>query len=186
MNNYNHSAISLSKPVLKLSGIRAYFFQILLIGTAVILPLIAHSSGAPVRYILPMHWPVIIAGLVYGWRSGALTGFMSPIVSYLISGFPMPNIIPSMTMELLTYGLIAGFLREKTTLNPWLSVTIALVVGRFVFILSVLLTHANIANYMEYFKAALLPGIVAGLMQIILLPLLANWWVKKEQNKYIK
>lgn len=182
MSNYNQSAISLSRPTLPLSGLRAYAFQVSLIGAAVILPLIAHLSGAPVRYLLPMHWPVVLAGLVYGWRSGALTGFLAPIVSYFISGFPLPSILPSMTLELLTYGLIAGFLRERTALNPWLSVAIALVAGRTVFIASVLLGNVVTTNHLEYFQAALLSGLIAGLGQIALLPILANWWVRQEQR----
>ncbi len=55
MYNDHGSAIILSKPTLPLSGFRAYIFQISLIGAAVILPLIAHLSGAPVRFLLPMH-----------------------------------------------------------------------------------------------------------------------------------
>jgi hypothetical protein len=182
MSNYNETAIILSKPTLPLTGFRAYIFQITLVGAAVILPLIAHLSGAPVRYLLPMHWPVILAGLVYGWRSGALTGFLAPIISYSISGFPFPGILPSMTLELLTYGLVAGFLRERITLNPWLSVAIALVAGRAVFIGFVLLGNVVTSNHLEYFQAALLPGLTACVGQIALLPLLANWWVRQEQR----
>lgn len=181
MSNYNESAIILSKPTLPLSGFRAYIFQISLVGAAVILPMIAHLSGAPVRYLLPMHWPVILAGLVYGWRGGALTGFLAPVVSYFISGFPSPAILPSMTVELLTYGLLIGLLRERTKLSPFLSVAIALVFGRIVFVASVLLGNLVATNQLEYFQAALMPGLVAALCQIALLPLLAKWWVKQEQ-----
>ena len=52
------------------------------------LPALIHLLGLPVRQLLPMHWPAILAGLVYGWRSGAVIGAASPIVSYLISGMP--------------------------------------------------------------------------------------------------
>lgn len=182
MSNNTQSAISLSKPTLALSGLRAYVFQVSLIGAAVILPLVAHLSGAPVRYLLPMHWPVIFAGLVYGWRGGALTGFLAPIVSYFLSGFPLPGILPSMTLELVTYGLLTGFLRERTKLSPFLSVAIALLAGRIVFIASVLFGNVVITNHLEYFQAALLPGVVAALCQIALLPLLSKWWVKQERH----
>ncbi len=181
MSNYNESAISLGRPTLPLKGLRAYSFQVALIGAAVTLPVIAHLTGAPVRYLLPMHWCVVLAGLVYGWRSGALIGFLTPIVSYLISGFPLPISLPSMTLELLTYGLVAGFLRERTGLNAWLSVAIALVAGRIVFIACVLLGNVFITNHMMYLQAALLPGLIAGLGQIALLPILANWWVRQEK-----
>jgi niacin transporter len=183
MPNYSDSTIPLSKPTLALWGVRAFAFQALLICAAVVLPVAAHLSGAPVRILLPMHWPVILAGLVYGWRSGALIGFLAPIVSYLLSGFPLPHILPSMTLELLTYGLGAGVLREVLHLNPFISAAIALLLGRIVFILSVLLSGAVAANQLEYFQAALLPGLVAAVCQIALLPLLAEWWIRQEKRR---
>ena len=182
MLNYNQSAISISKTTLPLSGLRAYSFQVILLGAVVAVPWIAHLSGAPVRYLLPMHWFVILAGLVYGWRSGALVGFLAPIVSYLITGFPLPYILPSMTVELFAYGLVVGFLCEKTKLNPWLSVVIALIAGRSVFITSIIFGNLYATNRMEYLLTALMPGIFAALGQIALLPLVAKWWIKKEER----
>jgi niacin transporter len=182
MLNTDQTVISLSKPTLPLSGLRAYAFQVLLVGAAVILPLIVHLSGAPVRYFLPMHWVVVLSGLVYGWRSGAITGFLSPIVSYFISGFPLLYILPSMMLELFTYGLVVGFLYERSKLNPWLSVAISLLAGRTVFIAYILLGNLFATNQLEYLEAALIPGLFAALFQIALLPSLAKWWVKKEQH----
>jgi hypothetical protein len=154
-------------------------FQSILILSAVGLPVVAHLIGAPVRVLLPMHWPILLAGLVYGWRGGALAGILSPVISYFFSGYPLPNILPSMTAELLIYGLIAGFLCEKTKLNAFISAAIAIVLGRIVFVGSVLLMGSSNP---EYFKAALLPGMVAALCQIALLPLLAKWWIKQDRN----
>lgn len=182
MSNYNESTIYLGRTTLPLNGLRAYSFQVALIGAAVTLPMIAHLTGAPVRFLLPMHWCVVLAGLVYGWRSGALIGFLTPIVSYLISGFPLPISLPSMTLELFTYGLVAGFLRERAGLNAWLSVAIALVSGRIVYIACVLLGNVFITSHVLNIQAALLPGLVAGLGQIALLPILANWWVRQEKD----
>ena len=182
MSIYNESVIALNKPTLTLSGVRAYVFQLLLIAAAVILPVVSHLSGAPVRFLLPMHWPVILAGLVYGWRAGVLTGALAPIVSYVLSGFPLPVILPSMTVELLTYGLVTGLLRELVRLNPFLSVAFALVLGRIVFVLSVLLGNSVTTNQLAYFQAALTPGMIAGVFQIALLPFLAKWWIGQERR----
>ena len=179
---YHQSSISLNKPTLTFSGVRAISFQLLLVAAAVILPAAAHLTGAPVRFLLPMHWPVILAGLVYGWRAGILTGALAPIVSNLLSGFPLPAILPSMTAELLTYGLAAGVFRELVRFNPFLSVAIALVLGRIVFVVSVLLGTSSTANHLEYFQAALTPGIIAALLQIALLPFLAKWWIAQERR----
>lgn len=177
----NQSTLVLNKPTLNFLSIRALIFQLLLISAAVVLPVVVHLTGALVRYLLPMHWVVILAGLLYGWRGGLLVGVLSPVASFLISGMPYPGILPSMTIELVTYGIITGFLRENIKLNPFLSVTIALVFGRITFVASVLLLNVVTTNQLDYIKIALLPGIVATLLQILLLPFLANWWINKER-----
>ncbi|MEW6685922.1 MAG: ECF transporter S component [Candidatus Edwardsbacteria bacterium] len=182
MSTYNQSSIALDKPTLALWGIRAIAFQVLLIAAAVVLPVVSHLFGAPVRFLLPMHWPVILAGLVYGWRAGILTGALAPIVSYFLSGLPLPNILPSMTVELLTYGLVTGLLRELVRFNPFFSVAIALVLGRIVFILSVRFGTSVTTSHLDYFRAALTPGIIAAFLQIALLPFLAKWWIRQERR----
>ena len=131
-----------------------------------------------------MHWLVILAGLVYGWRAGMFTGLLAPVVSYLLSGFPLPNILPSMTAELFIYGIVAGMLREKLGLNLFLSVGISLIIGRIAFIVMVLLTNNISTPYLAYFEAALLPGLICAVAQIILLPFFASWWVNQGQGKH--
>jgi hypothetical protein len=87
-----------------------------------------------------------------------------------------------MTVELLTYGLATGLLREVVRLNPFISVTIGLVLGRIVFVASALFGSSVAINHLEYFQAALTPGIVAALIQIALLPFLAQWWIGQERR----
>lgn len=169
------------RPTLAFSGVSSFLFQILLVSAAVGLPVMAHLTGAPVRQLLPMHWPVILAGLVFGWRGGALVGLTSPIISNLISGMPLPGILPTMTIELTLYGLVAGFLRERFHLKAMVCVAAAIVAGRAAFILAVLTFIGSGSQLKGYFVAALVPGIPAALAQIILLPWLAGWWVDRSR-----
>jgi uncharacterized membrane protein len=177
------SAIAVKPTTLAFWGTRSLLFQLMLIGAAVALPVAAHLGGAPVRWLLPMHWPVILAGLVFGWRGGATVGFISPFVSYLISGMPLPGILPAMTVELAAYGLIAGLCRERLMLNASVSVIAAIILGRIVFAITVLLTVTAGNGFGAYFQAALIPGIPATIAQIIMLPILARWWVKKASEQ---
>ena len=163
-------------------GMRSLVFQLVLIGAAVALPAVAHLTGAPVRVLLPMHWPVILAGLVYGWRGGALTGLLAPAASYLVSGMPYPPMLPAMTVELFAYGFAAGLLVENLRINSFLAVATALVVGRLVFAITVLAGFGVNGNFAAYFQAALIPGLFAAAGQVIVLPFIARWWINKEQN----
>jgi membrane-associated HD superfamily phosphohydrolase len=172
----------LKNPTLPLKGIKSYLFQILFVTIAVILPTIAHLSGAPVRFLLPMHWAIILAGLVYGWRGGLISGLLAPIVSYMISGMPMPGILLQMTAELAAYGAIAGLMRENLRLNIFAATALALAAGRFVFIVMVFSMGSYSGAFTEYLKAAMLPGLIAGALQIAILPFIAKWWINKEQQ----
>lgn len=172
----NIKAVAFNDKTIPLNNVRAYLFESLFVILAVALPSICHLLGAPIRYILPMHWTVILAGLVYGWKGGATAGFLSPAVSFLITGMPYLSLIP-MTAELFTYGALTGLLKEKFKMNSFLSITIALIAGRIVFLLGFasLNTGIDLSVYVLY---AIAPGLFVGVLQIILLPFIAKFWTK--------
>jgi hypothetical protein len=182
MTETEEKTIILDNTTLALKGIRSYLFQILFVALAVLLPTLAHLTGSPVRVLLPMHWVVILAGLTYGWRGGAISGIFAPVVSFMISGFPMPGILMQMTIELFVYGFLTGLLREKFRWNSFTSVAFALIAGRIVFIGLVIAAGSVNAGYISYFTKALIPGLPAVAIQILLLPFIAKWWIKQEQK----
>jgi hypothetical protein len=182
MQQSKEKTLVLDSTTLVLKGIRSYIFQILFITIAVFLPVLAHLTGAPVRILLPMHWAVILAGLIYGWRGGAISGLLAPIVSYMISGFPLPGILMQMTIELFAYGFITGLLREKLRSNAFISVAAALIAGRIFFIISVAAMGVIPGGYIEYFTNSLIPGSAAAAIQILTLPFVARWWINHEQK----
>lgn len=152
----------------------------LVLAAAWALPALIHLLGLPVRQLLPMHWPVILAGLVYGWRSGTVIGAASPIASYLISGMPRPAVLPSMTFELAAYGAIAGFMVQALQRGRVEAALASVIGGRLVF-LAVMVTTGTITTALPaYLQAAMLPGLPAALAQVVLLPLVAHAWVRWE------
>ena len=145
----------------------------------VLLPPVCHLAGVPVRWVLPMHWPVILAALVYGWRGGAIVGILAPLVSFALSGYPLPPKIPPMTIELLAYGAFIGVLRERFRLNGFLATALGLMLGRVVFITAILATAANELPFGDYLTAAMLPGLGAAALQVLILPPVASTWVNR-------
>lgn len=171
---------SSTRVTLSASGIRALSLQaILLVAASVLLPAAAHLAGLPVRLLLPMHWPVVLVGLIYGWRSGAIVGLAAPGLSYVISGMPYPAVLPAMTVELAVYGLLAGIFREQLRWNLFLATAMAVVGGRLVFLVAAIATGASGPSTSEYVRAALIPGFAAALAQVLVLPLVAKWWVRR-------
>lgn len=170
-------------PVLTLPAAapRALTTQALLVVAAAwVLPAAAHLTGLPVHTLLPMHWPVLLAGLCYGWRSGLAVGAAAPLVSYLLSGMPPPAVLPPMVAELAAYGCLAGVVRQVLGRSRLEAVLAAALGGRVVFVGVLLVSGALAGPLGEYLRLALLPGVPAMLAQVLLLPAVATWWVRRE------
>jgi len=169
--------LTIDSKTLPLNNVRAYLYESLFIILAVSLPSVCHLLGVPVRYILPMHWTVILAGLVYGWRGGAISGFLSPVISFLITGMPYPISLIPMTIELTTYGAFTGILKDNFKLNSFASIAIALITGRVIFMFSFILLNSGI-DVFGYIITAMIPGLLIGILQIIALPFIAKIWTR--------
>ena len=142
-----------------------------------VLPLIFHSFGIGSMFS-PMHFPVLLAGILCGPVYGAFCGLCGPIISSLLSGMPGPAMLVSMIPELMVYGLVTGALfntvRIKNTLARSYSALIpAMLAGRVVggvVNACVYITNANTystAIWATSYIAGTLPGIIA---QLVILP----------------
>lgn len=130
--------------------------------------------------LLPMHLPVLLCGLICGWKYGAAVGFILPPLRYVMFG--MPPIFPTgvaMAFELAAYGLLAGLLysrsKWKCVVSLYRALIAAMVGGRIVWgVVRVLLTGvAGSAFTWQMFMAGAflnaIPGIV---LQLVFIPVL--------------
>ncbi len=175
LSTASHGSSTLTLPAWDVKAISLQL--ILLLSAAFVLPSIAHALGLPVRMFLPMHWPVLLAGLCYGWRSGLIIGLSAPAVSYLISGMPPIFMLPAMTFELAAYGFVAGFARERFRLGFFTSLLVALISARALFVGYLFATGTISQPLIAYLQAAMLPGAIGAIGQLIALPLIARKWV---------
>jgi len=122
-----------------------------------------------------MHIPVLICGFVVGPAAGLLVGLIAPFLSHLLTSMPPAYAVPLMTMELPLYGLVAGLAFKRLKLNIYLSLIIAMVVGRIAFAIGLFLLGAFIElpyGPLEFFAAggAMVSGIPGIVIQIIIIP----------------
>ena len=109
----------LHPPLVGFQGIAIYATEAGLVALSIVLPALAHALGIPGAVVLPMHWTVILAAVVLGWKAGALAGLAAPALNTLFTGLPMLPLLPLMTIEVGLYGFIAGVARQKGRLNTF-------------------------------------------------------------------
>lgn len=113
MNNSSVIRTSKTKLSIKIQTLAT----VVAIAAAVALPQLFHVIGAlsglgnaPGEVFLPMHLPIIAAGLLAGPYVGAVAGFVAPLISFWMSGMPSAAMLPFMMIELCIYGLSSGLL----------------------------------------------------------------------------
>jgi len=155
---------------------KAVLGQCLFLTFALVLPTITHRLGLNYPIAQPMHWMILFAGLTYGAFSGLIIGASLPVVSFLISGMPVPMMLPLMIPELAIYGFLTGLLKKKIT--SFGAIAVALIIGRIVFLMLLALTGRLNVPVLEYAQMTWMPGLAAVILQIALLPILAALYVR--------
>ncbi|MCI8553874.1 MAG: ECF transporter S component [Clostridiales bacterium] len=90
-------------------------YSALLIALGILTPQVFHMIGGQQAggWFLPMHLPVLMAGLLLGPAYGAAVGAVTPPLSFLLSGMPPLVRLPFMLIELTVYGFASGLLRSR-------------------------------------------------------------------------
>ena len=107
------------------------------IALGLVLPFLTGQIPQFGNMLLPMHIPVILCGLICGWRYGAIVGFVLPLLRYALFG--MPVLFPTgiaMSFELAAYGFFSGFLYEKSRwqciIALYRSLIVSMIAGRVI------------------------------------------------------
>jgi LytS/YehU family sensor histidine kinase len=177
--------------VLKYTDIRSYLLTFIFILLSVTVPWIFHQFQFAGATFLPMHIFILIAGLSFGWRAGLIVGICTPLASYAINGMPSLALLPQVTIELSIYGFAAGILHERFNLRVIWSLLGAMLAGRIVLLLVMLIIHLTAgtsysplgpeANPLIAFWSAIKqgwPGIVTQLAVIPAAIFIANKFIK--------
>jgi riboflavin transporter FmnP len=173
-------------PVAASSRAEFISFTALFLALGILLPLGFHALEIGGRVFLPMHIPVLLAGFLAGPYSGFLVGLLAPSLSYLMTGMPPSYAVPLMSLELPIYGLVAGLAYYRLHLNMYVSLLIALILGRIMFGLGLLLLGLFIElpySAAFFFSAAgpIVSGLPGIIVQIILIPILVAS-VRRKRN----
>lgn len=147
----------------------------------IVLPMAFHSVPNAGQVWLPMHIPVMISGLVAGPVSGAATGVLAPVLSSLLTGMPAAPVLPSMTCELLVYGLVSGLLSAhvrtgRLSTDLYVSLVGAMLTGRVVRgVLDALIFSAGSFSVAGWVTASFVTGITGIVLQLaVVVPIVVS------------
>ncbi len=159
---------------LKFTSMKLYAIVAVFVALDVAIPWLLHTIhplAGPT--FLPMFFFILMAGLLFGWRAGILVGILTPLVSYSMSGMPVPAILPRVLIEGIMYGLAAGLLYEKLGHSVFWATVGAVVFGRIATILVMFVIYAGSINPAAMVWKAVKIGWPGILVQLALLPLIA-------------
>lgn len=147
----------------------------LCIALGLVLPMLFHMFGAGPIF-LPMHIPVLLCGLIFGWQYGAVCGLTVPLISSVITA--MPPIFPTATammFELCAYGALAGFFYLKLRWNVYPALICAMLGGRVVSGIANVV-FMNMASkpygFAAFISASFVQAVPGIIIQILLIPVL--------------
>ena len=165
---------------MKNENVKNLALSAMFIALGLVLPFVTGQIPQIGKMMLPMHIPVFLCGLICGWKYGAIVGIITPLLRSVAFGVPIlyPTAIV-MSVELMTYGLVIGFLYErsrwKCIFSLYRCLIIAMISGRLIKALTeiVLLGIGGDGfTYQSFVAGAFLnaiPGIIA---QLILIPVI--------------
>ncbi len=151
----------------------------MLIAIGYVLPMLTGQIKQIGHLLLPMHIPVMLAGLLLGAGSGAAVGAILPITRSLI--FTMPAMYPdavAMSFELACYGLCAGimarlFKGRRGIVPIYISLAVSMLIGRAVWggVMSLLMSRdGKVLTFAAFTARAFVNGIPGIVLQLVLLP----------------
>ena len=158
-----------------LSYVKKMVFSAMCITLCIVMPMMFHMIPNIGSVISPMHIPVLLCGLICGWPFGLLCGLAGPLLSYYVTGMPMPPFLQSIMVELAVYGIVTGLLtrlvRTKSRYaDLYICLIPAMLIGRIIagVVRALIISPGEFTFAMwvsGYFISAL-PGIVIHLVLI--------------------
>ena len=158
-----------------MNKLRNITISALFIATGIVVSFIFHSFGGQLgKIFLPLHFVVLLGGLILGPSAGAIIGATLPILSGLLFGMPplMPPIAFFMMPELATYGFLCGYFNKKG-INLYLNLVLTMLSGRAVYSIAYYAIGAIVGIHLQPIHALFLSfalGIPGIIVQIITIP----------------
>lgn len=162
----------------------------LFLAIGILLPMLFHTVGMMGKIFLPMHIPVLIAGYLLNPLTAFILGFITPLLSSVLTGmpifFPMAII---MAFELACYSMFVSLMRRKFKLSVITSLITSMLMGRVVafFVVFIMSSLFGIKlNPLLFIKTGIITGLPGIVVQLIFIPTVIMGIIKYNKTKNIR
>lgn len=149
------------------------------IAVGLVLPFFTGQLKTIGSMLLPMHIPVMLCGIICGWKYGAAVGFILPLLRNVMFGMPKLPGAFSMAFELCTYGLIIGLVyglsKKKSIVSLYISLVVSMISGRLVWGVAqtiVMGASGSSFGFKAFIAGAFTKAIPGIILQLIFIPIL--------------
>jgi thiamine transporter ThiT len=163
---------------MKKINIKNITLSAMFIALGLVLPFITGQIPQIGSMMLPMHIPVLLLGLICGWKYGLAVGFITPVLRSFMFG--MPPLFPSaiaMAFELAVYGFVIGLLfnkiKWKCIYTVFFSLFTAMICGRVAWGLVSMLFYGILGKgftWQMFMAGAFVNAIPGIILQLVLIP----------------
>lgn len=164
----------------------------LFLAAGMVLPFLTGQIKEIGNMLLPMHFPVFLCSLICGAPYGFIVGLILPTFRSVCFG--MPPIFPQsicMDIELATYGLVSGFLYDrskyKCIISLYKALIPAMILGRVMWGLVSIILYGIAGKpftFAIFFGGALLNSLPGIILQLILIPIIMLAFGKTKLVKF--
>lgn len=164
---------------MKKNSIKNLALAAMFMAVGLVLPFFTGQIPQVGSMLLPMHLPVLMCGLICGWRHGAVIGLILPLFRFMLFG--MPPIFPTglaMCFELAAYGLVSGLCYArlpKRLSGVFVSLIAAMAVGRVVWgvvSLALIGMSGKAFTFELFLSGAILTAIPGIILQLVFIPVM--------------
>ncbi|MCI9554248.1 MAG: ECF transporter S component [Oscillibacter sp.] len=160
------------------SPLRTLVTAAMLLALGLVLPFLTGQIPQIGKMLCPMHLPVLLCGLLCGWKYGLAVGLILPPLRYVL--FFAPPLFPTgtaMAFELAAYGFLAGFLyarsRWQCVVALYRCLIAAMLGGRVVWaVVQVILSGVSgqAFTWQMFLSGAFLTAIPGIILQLVFIP----------------
>ena len=160
------------------SPLRTLVTAAMLLALGLVLPFLTGQIPQIGKMLCPMHLPVLLCGLLCGWKYGLAVGLILPPLRYVL--FFAPPLFPTgtaMAFELAAYGFQAGFLyarsRWQCVVALYRCLIAAMLGGRVVWaVVQVILSGVSgqAFTWQMFLSGAFLTAIPGIILQLVFIP----------------